>query len=256
MRELVLDSGSGSERAGFASLALAVSVVKGLPVEAWRILGGWMVRAWTEGGEAGGKARPTVDVDLGILPQRAANLAGLVPVRLSAAGLKPAGEPFRFEGPAGVLLDLVVPPGSSRSEPARLGEQIVFVAPGSRFAFELPPERVRVGLQPAGSLEFQTPRLAAALVLKLTVLAARRQRHRDDARDVAALLGAVRPEPAVAVGDLQSHRRRKDVGSALVCLARMFGTERDPGCVWVEQESGTRAALTAVQDANWLLRQL
>jgi hypothetical protein len=151
---------------------------------------------------------------------------------------------------------LVVPPGSSRSEPARLGKQVVFVAPGSRFAFELPPEPVRVELKPAGRLEFLTPRLAAALVLKLTVLAARRQRHRDDARDVAALLAAVRPEPADAVGDLQSHRRRKDVGSALACLAQMFGTERDPGCVWVEQESGTRVALTAVQDANWLLRQL
>ncbi len=256
MRELVLDKGSKSEQTGFASLSVAVSLVQGLPADAWRVLGGWMVRAWTEGGGTAGTGRPTVDVDLGLLPQRAGPLVLQVPARLSAAGLKSAGEPFRFEGPAGILLDLVVPPGSSRSVPPRLGKQVVFVAPGSRFAFELPPEIVRVKMVPARLLEFQAARLAAALVIKLIVLLEQRPRYRDDARDVAALLRVVRREPAVALKDLQTHARRRDVSRAIASLARIFGNERDRGCVWIEQESGTRAALTAVDDANWLLRQL
>jgi len=89
MRELILDSGGEGDRAGFAALFIAVGVVKDLPAAAWRVVGGWMVRAWTAGGGQGGASRPTVDVDLELLPQRAANLAGLVPSRLSAAGLKP-----------------------------------------------------------------------------------------------------------------------------------------------------------------------
>jgi hypothetical protein len=138
MRELVLDSGSGSERVGFASLRLAVNVVEGLPVEAWRIIGGWMVRAWTETAGAGGKARPTVDVDLGILPQRAAGLSGLIPLRLSAAGLKPAGEhlPRDQRGSSGFGCTLIQPVLSQPVWGSRL-----FSSRLARFAFELPPSR-------------------------------------------------------------------------------------------------------------------
>jgi hypothetical protein len=256
MRELLLDSDGEADRAGFASLAVAVGAVKDLPAEAWRVIGGWMVRAWTQGGVYGGAGRPTVDVDLGLLPQRSAHLAGRVPFRLAEAGLKPSAEPFRFEGPGGVLLDLVVPPGTSRFEPPRLGEQIVFEAPGSRFAFELPAEMVRVQLEGGKRLEFQTARLGAALVLKLIVLAGHRSRFLDDARDVATLLAVVRREPEAALEDLRSHARRRDVALAVISLMRMFGNERDRGCVWIEQESGVMAALTAVDDANWLHRQL
>jgi len=48
MRELILDSGGEGDRAGFAALFIAVGVVKDLPAAAWRVVGGWMVRAWTE----------------------------------------------------------------------------------------------------------------------------------------------------------------------------------------------------------------
>jgi hypothetical protein len=115
---------------------------------------------------------------------------------------------------------------------------------------------VKVRLERRRRLDFQTAGLAAALVLKLIVLAGHRPRYLDDARDVAALLAVVRREPEAALQDLRTHARRKDVALAVASLAQMFGNERDRGCLWIEQESGTHAALTAVDDANWLLRQL
>lgn len=213
MLELALGSGSEADRAGFASLRVAVDVVRGMPVEAWRILGGWMVRAWVEGAGQPAVGRPTVDVDLGLLPPRAPPLARRIPSRLAAAGLKPGKEPFRFVGPGGVLLDLLVPPGASRRVPPRLANQEVFEAPGARFAFELSPEPVKATLDRGTELTFQTARLAAALVLKLAILAAHRPRYLDDARDVASLQEIGARGALTAVADARALLRQLGTGA-------------------------------------------
>jgi hypothetical protein len=250
-----LDPDSPADDAGFRGLTLVVDAVASLPDAAWRVVGGWMVRAWVQGSDAGVQ-RPTIDVDLAILASRGEGWAAKVPERLEAAGLRPTEEPFRLRGPNGILVDLLVPPGASRREPPQLGKQIVFEARGSRFSFELPPEHVSVSMG-SDRVGFPTPRLAAALVLKAVVLGiARPGRAHVDAIDVAQLLAVVRREPAEVVEDLRAHARRSDVRDAQRHLEKLFSGEGDPGAILVARETDARTALSAVAVARWLLEQL
>jgi hypothetical protein len=214
-----------------------------------------MVRAWVEGGAGGEPARPTIDVDLTLLPGRGRPAIERVPERLLAQGLRPHQEPFRLRREDGVLIDLLVPPGASRADPPRIGRQVLFRAEGAAFGFELRPEPVVARLR-SRKVEFQVPRLAPALVHKTLVLAAMRPRYLDDASDVAHLLRAVRREPEEAIPDLVGHRRRTDVRKALAALSGLFGDEDARGASWVEQELGTTAAVTAVDDARRLLSEM
>jgi hypothetical protein len=251
MRQLSLDPESEADIVGFESLRVAIQAVDGVPPAAWRVVGGWMVRGWTEGGTVEVSMRPTIDVDLALFPGRGRRATSQVPDRLAEAGLLPDAEPFRLRRDDGVLVDLLVPPGGSRGEPPKLGKQVLFRAEGAAFAFELPPELVRVGLK-RRRVEFQVPRLAAALVHKTIVLAGMRPRYLDDASDVARLLAVVRREPEEAAEDLRAHRRRSDVRKALAAIAALFGEEEARGARWVEQELGSRVAITSVDDARWL----
>jgi hypothetical protein len=255
MRQLFLDAESDADVVGFESLQVAVRAVDGVPADAWRIVGGWMVRGWTEGGSASTGSRPTIDVDLTLFPGRGRRATELVPDRLAEAGLHADEEPFRLRRDDGVLIDLLVPPGGSRGEPPKLGKQILFRADGSAFAFELPPEPVRVGIR-RRRLEYQIPRLGAALVHKTIVLAGMRPRYLDDASDVARLLAVARREPEQAIEDLRQHRRRRDVRRALGALSALFNEEDARGARWVEQELGTRVALISVEDARWLASEV
>jgi len=253
-RVIVLDDGSPADVVGFRALGVVIDSLMDVPDAAWRVVGGWMVRAWVEG-SAVGAARPTVDVDVALLASRGGGKVEEVPQRLRDAGLLPTDEPFRLRGPDDLLVDLLVPPGASRADPPRLGTHIVFEARGSRFGFEMPPEPVSVRLDD-DRLGFPTVRLAAALVLKAVVLGvARPGRTEVDAVDVARLLSVVRDGPAEAISDLRSHSRRRDVREGLQRLATFFGSGEDPGAVLVARETDDATALTAVADARWLLGQ-
>lgn len=255
MRRLSLDPESEADVVGFEGLRVTVGSVDGVSPAAWRVVGGWMVRGWAEGGTVESSSRPTNDVDLALFPGRGRHATSLVPRRLAEAGLRPDEEPFRLRRDDGVLVDLLVPPGGSRGEPPKIGKQILFRADGAAFAFELPPEAVRVRLE-RRTIEFQIPRLAAALVHKTIVLASMRPRYLVDAADVARLLAVTRREPQEAVEDFGVHRRRSDVRRALEALADLFGDENARGARWVEQEHGTRVAVTSVDDAGWLRSQI
>jgi hypothetical protein len=251
MRRIVLDPASEADRTGFESLAVVAAALEGVPDAAWRVAGGWMVRAWAEGGAPNEPARTTTDVDLALFPSRGRPAIDQVPGRLAADGLRPDEEPFRLRRPDGVLVDLLAPPGASRADPPRIGRQTLFLAEGAAFGFALPPEPVEARLG-RRRIDFQVARLAAALVHKTIALAAARPRYLVDASDVARLLRVVRRDPSEALFDLQAHRRRSDVGRALTALGNVFGDEEARGAVWVEQELGTNAALIAVDDARWL----
>jgi len=255
MRRLSLDPESEADFVGFESLRVAARAVDGMPEGAWRVVGGWMVRGWAEGGAVEVSMRPTIDVDLTLFPGRGRRAAELVPGRLADAGLRPHEEPFRLRRDDGVLVDLLVPPGGSRGEPPRVGKQALFRAEGTAFAFEVPPEPVRVRLE-RKRVDFQIPRLAAAIVQKTIVLAGMRPRYLDDASDVARLLAVARREPEEAVADLRQYRRRKDVRKAMAAITSLFGEEEARGARWVEQELGTRVAITAVDDARWLVSEM
>lgn len=252
-RVLRLDPESPAEAAGFRALQVVADAVRGLPDDAWRIVGGWMVRAW---GAEGPALRPTVDVDLELRPTKAVRLARRVPERLRAAGLRPHTEPFRFVAEGGILIDLLIAPGGSRHDPPRLGDQMVFEAEGSRLAFELAPERVRV-MRGGEGVHILVPRLAGALALKTVVLAQSRPlRVRIDAQDVAILLEVARGEPEPLVADLRAHARMSDVRRMRRGLLDLFAGEGSRGTRWVAQELGERAALTAVVNARWVLAEL
>lgn len=251
MRRLILDPESEADVIGLEGLSVAVRALEGVPAAAWRVVGGWMVRAWVEGGGADEPVRPTTDVDLMLFPGRGRPAIEKVPERLAAQGLRPHEEPFRLRREDGVLVDLLVPPGGSRADPPRIGGQAMFRAEGAAFGFELPPERVTARLR-RRRVEFQVPRLAPALVHKALVLAAMRPRYLVDASDVARLLRTVRREPDGALEDLAGNRRRSDVRMALTAVAGLFAEETARGARWVEEELGTRAAVTSVDDARWL----
>lgn len=256
MRVLSLDPEAPADEAGFRSLSAAVSAVNDLPPEAWRIVGGWMVRGWAELSGSEVFARQTIDADLELLPNKAVERSRRVPQRLRDAGLAPADEPFRFRGEDGARVDLLVAPGSSRHDPPRLGGQEVFEVEGSRLAFTLPPERVVVR-RGAEKCTIQIPRLAAALVIKAILVAkGRRLRVRDDAQDVAALLRAVRNEPEPVVSDLIANARGSEVKRARRALKQILSDERARAAEWISQELGSRASLTAIADARWLADQL
>ena len=254
MRRLTLDPESEADVVGFEGMRVARQALEGVPPTAWRVVGGWMVRAWVEGGPTKGTARPTIDVDLALFPGRGRPAIARVPERLADANLLPHEEPFRLRRSDGVLIDLLVPPGGSRADPPRIGKQLLFLAEGAAFAFELPPEKVdaRLGRR---KTELLVPRLAAALVHKTLVLVAMRPRYLVDASDVALLLAVLRRESEDAIEDLRRHRRRSDVRKALAALGGLFGDEAARGAIWVELELGTRAAVTSVDDARWLLSQ-
>lgn len=254
-RVLALDPESPADVVGFRALGVVVGATDGLPDAAWRVIGGWMVRAWVEGAGVG-SLRPTVDVDLLLLASRGSGKAERVPVRLNEAGLLPFEEPFRLRGPDDVLVDLLVPPGASRKVPPRVGDQIVFEARGSRFGFELPPEHVSVRMGEE-RLGFPTVRLSAALVVKAIVLGIGRPgRAQVDAVDVARLLSVVRVDPEEAIADLRSHARQSEVKDARRQLHRLFAREEDAGVQLVARDTDSATALTAVADARWLLERL
>lgn len=255
-RLLTLDAQAPADVAGFRSLQTAVSVVRELPPEAWRIVGGWMVRAWIETTGAGIFGRTTVDADLELMPVRAVGRARQVPDRLREEGMEPFEEPFRFTRKDGSRIDLLVAPGSSRHHPPRLGNQVVFEVEGSCLAFRLPPEPVRVRCD-GEECTIQIPRLAGALAIKVILIASGRPlRARDDARDVAGLLRAARREPETLLSDLRAHKRMSDVKRTLRTLSETLRDEDARVAEWISQELGPRSALTAVADTRWLLTEL
>lgn len=251
MRDVTLDPISSADAAGFEALQAAISAVADF-VDGWLIVGGWMVRLWVKSGAQDLPERLTVDVDLALLRSWQERVVE-IPDRLRAAAFYPEEEPFRFVRRDGARVDLLVPPGATRSEPPRIGNVEVFTADGIRFAFELPAERfnVRLGSQ---MVPVKTAALAGALVAKAVTLGLRRARGAQvDAVDVASLLAVVEAEPRPAIEQLAEHRKRSDVKKGMRVLRRDFARLESSGASWVARASSHREALRAVARAEWLL---
>lgn len=251
MKEVSLNAASDADAIGFKALQATVSAV-GRLVNGWLIVGGWMVRLWVRSVPDSLDERLTVDVDLALLRSREERVVD-VPDKLRAAAFLPQEEPFRFVRKDGARIDLLVPPGASRSEPPRIGKQEVFEAAGLRFSFELPAEKFTVRLR-SQTVTVKTPALAGALVAKAVALGLRRPRGAQaDAVDVGSLLAVVEAEPSPAIEHLAEHRRRSDVREAVRVIRRDFRSLDSSGASWVNRAKSQREALRAVSRAQWLL---
>jgi hypothetical protein len=202
------------------------------------VIGGLMVRLWLHARPLDVPVRPTADIDLGV-NRRVLRLAGdrqLVGPLLQELHFKPgyAGEPFRYwkdvEGVGTVLVDVVVPPGSSREEPpiVERGLQTV-AAPGLAYAMLRPPVHA-TGAFIDGDERFRfdlpIPTLDSAFVLKAALVESgvrtRPDRIRSDTVDAMMMAAACLSDPA-ALRALQEHLpKRRDVGKSVRWLDDVF----------------------------------
>lgn len=246
-RILDLDPAQPADVNGFQTMQSLVIALEGADSRGWRVMGGWMVRAYSAGGSLA--PRPTTDVDLSLFPSRVGPRGKLISDRLGAAGFRAGEEPFKLFLDDQEI-DLLVPPGGSRS--GRIGRQAVFEADGTAFAFELGPEPLDVRLGDA-KLKIQTARLAAALVAKAVLFGMARPKSRADAVDVGLLLSAVARSGGETHEELRAHRKRSDVRSALRVLEESFVEADGRGILAIRDQRSLEEALTAAANARGLL---
>jgi hypothetical protein len=201
------------------------------------VIGGLMARLWLHAAPTDMPVRPTADIDLGIDRQRLqlvtnGQVVGPLLERLGFVGGY-AGEPFRYskdiEGAGEVLVDIVVPPGSSRQRPPLVEPGLASVAaPGLAYAILRGPVTAAVSFVDNGSsfdFSLPIPTLDGAFVLKAALaqsgVRTRPDRVRSDSVDSITLAAAcLSREEALAA--LCEHRRRSDVGKSLRWLAKAF----------------------------------
>jgi len=246
-RFLDLDPRQPADVTGFETMRLLLPLLEDVDRRAWRIMGGWMVRAYASTGTL--TPRPTTDVDLSLFPSRGGRRLRELPTGLRDAGFRPDEEPSKL-----VLgshrIDLLVPPGGSRA--GRLGEQAVFEAKGTAFAFAMDPEALTLRLD-GTSVEVVTARLSAALVAKAVLFSERRPKYRDDAVDVGLLLDAVRRDGQAPVEDLRAQAGRKDVRKAMRAIDVDFAGAGSAGVKCIRDARGLEEGLTAAANARRLL---
>jgi hypothetical protein len=201
------------------------------------VVGGLMGRLWLHAVPIEIPARPTADIDLGI-DRRRLQLAAesrVVGPLLDRLGFKGgyAGEPFRYaktiDGVGEILLDIVVPPGTSRENPPLVERGLETVAaPGLAYAVLRRPVTVNVSFVDDGrhaDFRLPIPTVDAALVLKAALVESgvrrRPDRVRSDSVDAIALAAACVKRPD-ALHALHDHRRRSDVRKSVRWLADAF----------------------------------
>jgi hypothetical protein len=141
-----------------------------------------------------------------------------------------------------VIVDLAIPPGTSRAQPPRLEQGLPSIeAPGLAYAVLRGPSTVIASFldgEQCSRFELALPRLDAAFVLK-AALCASGLRHRPDRRvsDTvdAVLLAAACLEDEDCVEALRLHRRRSDVRKARRWFEDGFRTPTSIGARRVER---------------------
>lgn len=204
------------------------------------IVGGLMVRLWLHAHPIGLPVRSTADIDLGIDRRRLqlAPSSSVVAPLLRKQGFGPAGAeaggPFRFSKrlPHGELLvDLLVAPGASRSDPPVLEKGVTsLAAPGLAYALErgtcaMTCEFLDRSGAVLATLDLPLAHLDAAFVMKaalsLSGQRVRVDRRRTDTVDAVMLAAACLARPG-AVDVLRRNRARRDVGRAVGWLRASF----------------------------------
>ncbi|HEU0019719.1 MAG TPA: hypothetical protein VFQ14_05450 [Thermoleophilaceae bacterium] len=213
------------------------------------VVGGLMGRLWLHAVPIDMPARPTADIDLGIDRRRlqiAANSRVVGPL-LDRLGFRGGylGEPFRYskavDGVGEVLLDIVVPPGTSREEPPLVERGLESVAaPGLAYAVLRGPVTAAVSFvdgEQSFDFHLPIPALEAALVLKAALVESgvrtRLDRVRSDSVDAIMLTAACLKRPD-ALRALRDHRRRSDVRKSIRWLTDAFRSPTAVGSRRVE----------------------
>lgn len=208
------------------------------------IVGGLMVRAWLHAHPIGLPVRATADIDLGVDKRRLQLRASssVVAPLLQQHGFDPArtdgGGPFRFSKTLSngeLLVDLLVAPGASRSDPPLLEKGITSVAaPGLAYALTRGPcaltcEFVAKRGSEVAKFDLPLAHLDAAFVMKAELSRSgqrvRADRRRADTVD-AVMLAAACLESDDAVETLRKNGTRRDVGRAVAWLRTSFRDAR------------------------------
>lgn len=216
------------------------------------IVGGLMTRLWLHAHPIGLPARATADVDLGIDRRRLqlAATSRVVKPLLEKHGFDPggggAGEPFRFAkeftGGQKLVVDLLVAPGASRSEPPLLEKDLTsLAAPGLAYAllrgvYVMPVDFFDDG--ETRSFDLPLPHLDAAFVMKAELtrsgMRSRADRRRTDTVDAMSLAASCLDRPD-SMKALKSHRTRSDVRGALRWIGESFGDPKTAAARRVEE---------------------
>jgi hypothetical protein len=214
------------------------------------VIGGLMVRLWLHAVPIDMPVRPTADIDLGVDRQQL-RLAGdrqIVGPLLERFGFEGgyAGEPFRYskavDGVGDVLVDVVVPPGSSREDPPLIEKGLESVAaPGLAYAIRRGPTDVNgsfVDGRSQFSFRMPLPTLDSALVLKAALaesgLRTRLDRIRSDSVDSVTLAAACLKTPAAIMALRQQQSTRRDLRKSLRWLYDAFRSPQAIGSRRVE----------------------
>lgn len=196
------------------------------------LIGGLMARLWLQARPIGLPIRATADIDLGI-NRRDLRITGdrkVVEPLLLRAGFnrRPGDDEFRFVKEVDgnpLVVDLLVPSGSSRQEPPEIEDGLPsMAAPGLAYAYVRGATPFTLSSS-MGEFELYLPSLDAAFVLKGSLVGLRRKFHRLESDTVDAIcLAAACLEDSEAIDALREHRRRKDVGNALRWLSEGVGS--------------------------------
>jgi hypothetical protein len=214
------------------------------------IIGGLMVRVWLHAKPTEIPGRTTADIDVGI-DKRSVGITGerrVVAPLLEAHGFKPGygGEPFRYvkevEGHDPIIVDVVIAPGASRTDPPLLEPGLETIrAPGLAYAQHRGPVAVTLRFVDGDEIaEFpvHVPPLDAAFVLKAALAVSgvrtRPDRVQSDSVDSILLAAACLTDPP-SIAALREHRSRSDVRKALRWTAEAFRSPTASGARRVDQ---------------------
>lgn len=226
------------------------------------LIGGLAATAWIGASDVDLPMRATRDVDLGI-DRRGLRLTAsrskVVPL-LRKAGFESMGgnASFRFvkEMPAGeFIVDLLVAPGSSRSDPPVLEEGLTSLpAPGLAYAILRRPQMLALTIAHEGKeRQFDLPivSLDSAFVMKAVLTASRRLRPDRRITDTAdaVMLAAACAKDKEAITALGQHHRRKDVREATRWVTSSFETTTTAAARRVERH--VQAELNQPGRAAW-----
>jgi hypothetical protein len=214
------------------------------------IIGGLMVRVWLHAKPTEIPGRTTADIDVGI-DKRSLGITGerrVVGPLLEEHGFKRGygGEPFRYakevEGHDPIVVDVVIAPGASRTEPPLVEAGFETIrAPGLAYAQLRQPVAATLRFVDGGEtadFHVHIPPLDAALVLKAALaesgVRTRPDRVQSDSVDSILLAAACLTDPP-SIAALRGHRTRNDVRKALRWIADAFRSPTARGARRVEE---------------------
>ena len=245
MSRLELLAQSQAQESGFLALADIASLAKETGIE-YRVVGGLMVALHLAvSGADDPTSRQTLDADLGVTQQVAADPA--LVAGLAGLGYERPGSANRFVRPGAqgrrMVIDVLMPSFTSRMRTnQRAGEMTLDAIPGLNLALAAPGESIEIAAQLLDGtvIEFVTvvPNLMAALCVKTVGYGDRRAA--TDALDVWRLLEAYR----LAFTSPPRWPQSGSAGDAGKILRRDFGQALGAG---VRAATSSRADRTRIR---------